>query len=302
MTVYAIPVTAIHASSVRSSATCYQTVQTVLNQGTFHILDMAPGDYYVLASTVSAVIVPASESRGFPSQAVFGGAYTKAVPCGLEYTCTDHSLIPVTLHGGQTTPVVEVTDWYVEPGVFPSLPANAPRPISLAPAPAGFSSAQEAARYYAQVALGGVYTESACPVNRACLSVGAEHDGVASAYFVGTAGSNADLRSCAYYVYQDSAGWHNVNVLCSGGSPVFPSVGATGTVSGGLGDTECVHVRATPGRTGAVAGCLALGTTVAIDQGPVFVADSDPSLSAVDHLWWHLKGHGWMVHRYLGYG
>jgi hypothetical protein len=208
-------------------------------------------------------------------------------------------LIAVSVRAGETASGIKVDDWYAEPGVFPKLPANVPPPVVLPPEPAAFSSALDAAKYYAQISTGGVYTESACPTNRACVSVGSEHDGVAAAYFIGAAGSNIDVQSCTYYVYADSAGWHNVNVLCAGASPVFPSVGAAVFVTAGMGDTGCVNVRATPGRAGAVVGCLAFETAVTIDQGPVFVADQDPSLWATERMWWHLKGRGWMVHRYL---
>src|SRR5882762_8511810 len=62
MTLYAIPVTAVDAGSVRGQAACFQTVQTVNNQTTYHMLDLAPGNYYVFATRTPAVEwFPASE-------------------------------------------------------------------------------------------------------------------------------------------------------------------------------------------------------------------------------------------------
>ncbi len=297
MTVFAIPLTAIRASTVRSQATCFQTVQTVGYQQTFHILGLAPGDYYVFATIIPA-ITTASMARLSSREPFFGASYTKAVVCGLDYTCTDHSLIPVTVQAGEVTGGIAVTDWYPDPGVFPKVPTNVPPPNTLPPEPASFSSAMGAAIYYGQT-VGGVYTQSGCPVNRACVTLGDEHDGVDSAYFGANAGSNSDYLRCGIYVFRDSTGWHSVDVRCTSKPAAFPAVGTSGVVIGQMGDNECVHVRRTPGRTGTVVGCLAPGTTVAIDAGPVFVNDADPSLGPVDRLWWHLTSRGWMVHAYL---
>jgi hypothetical protein len=297
MTVYAIPVEAIRASEVRRSTTCYTTTQTVAFQQTFHIVGLAGGDYYVFANWEPAVV--ASSSRPGVRDDRFGAAYTRAVPCGLLYTCTDHSLIAVSVQSGHVTSGIQVTDWYAPPGTFPKRPDNAPPAVTLGPEPAAFLSAQGAASYYAQLFMGGVYTQFACPPNHACVPLGPEIDGIGSAYFPANAGSNDDLLPCGVYVYRDSAGWHPVDVRCSTGVSFFPAVGASGMVSGRIGETGCVNVRLAPGRTGKVVGCLALGTLVEIDEGPSFVNDPGPSLGPPDRLWWHLKGRGWMVHTYL---
>jgi hypothetical protein len=297
MTVYAIPTAAISASAVRTSATCYETVQTVVGQETFHILDLPPGSYYVLATWYPAVVT-ASDTRYASAHGPFGGAYTQAVTCGLEVTCTDHSLIPVTVQAGQVTSGVGVTDWYAQ-GLFPQIPTNVSQPVRLAPEPAEFASARDAAAYFFQKATAGRYFQSACPVNRACVSLGDQHPGTDSTYFLGTAGSNSDLRPCAVYVSQYGTGWHGDDAVCKPHSPVFPSVGATGVVAGFLGDTGCVNVRHTPGRTGAIVGCIAFGSKVTIDGGPTLLSESDQSLGPIDRLWWHLQGLGWMVHKYL---
>jgi hypothetical protein len=272
--------------------------QVVVNQGKFHILGLKAGDYYVLVAWQPAVLATAATPAVIYNDR-FGGAYTQAVLCGVMATCIDHSLIAVPVRAGQTTPEIEVSDWYAEAGTFPNTPSNVPPRATLPVEPAAFPSAVEAARYYGQLRTGGVYTKTACPMNRACLSIASEHQGDSSAYFIGTAGSNNDLLSCGIYVSNDSAGWHFSDVRCTPRSTAFPQVGATGGVFALMGDTECVNFRLTPGRSGKVAGCLSFGTAVEIDGGPAFVNDSGPSVGAQDRLWWHLKGRGWMVHTYL---
>ena len=298
LTVYAIPVPSIYASNGRLSPTCDAMTQVAVNQTKFHILGLPASDYYVLASWQPAVIAP-GVSPPVPYDGHFGGAYTQAVLCGLVVACVDHSLIAVTVRAGQTTSGIEISDWYPPPGTFPDAPSILPPRATLPAEPAAFPSAIEAARYYGQVRTGGVYTQTACPMNRACLTIASEHQGDSSAYFLATAGSNTDLLSCGIYVSKDSSGWHDGDVRCTPRSTAFPAVGAAGRVVAFMGDTGCVNVRLTPGRSGKVADCLAFGTAVEIDGGPAFVNDSDPSLHAQDRLWWHLKAHGWMVHLYL---
>jgi len=52
------------------------------------------------------------------------GAYTPAVACGLRADCQDHSLIRVTVTGGQTTSGIDILDWYAPAGIFPKRPAG----------------------------------------------------------------------------------------------------------------------------------------------------------------------------------
>ena len=52
------------------------------------------------------------------------GAYTPAVACGLRADCQDHSLIRVTVTGGQTTSGIDILDWYAPVGTFPKRPAG----------------------------------------------------------------------------------------------------------------------------------------------------------------------------------
>lgn len=50
-----------------------------------------------------------------------GGAYTVAVPCGLDASCTDHTPLPVTVAAGQTVEGIDLCDWY-DQGALPPNP------------------------------------------------------------------------------------------------------------------------------------------------------------------------------------
>jgi Bacterial SH3 domain len=70
-----------------------------------------PGVYVVLAYV---------EGRGDG----LAGSYTPAVACGLRAECADHSLIRVTVTGGQIASGVDILDWYAPLGSFPKRPAG----------------------------------------------------------------------------------------------------------------------------------------------------------------------------------
>jgi len=86
----------------------FQKVETAKNQSTFVISNLAPGNYVIVA-------YPKTND---PLQ----GGYSKAVPCGLLASCTDHSLIPVTVEAGKMAKGVKVTDWYAPENTFPPKP------------------------------------------------------------------------------------------------------------------------------------------------------------------------------------
>ncbi len=50
-----------------------------------------------------------------------GGSYSKAVPCGLTVSCTDHSPIQVKVEGGKGVTGVDICDWY-SPDSVPAKP------------------------------------------------------------------------------------------------------------------------------------------------------------------------------------
>ena len=89
---------------------------------------------------------------------------------------------------------------------------------------------------------------------------------------------------CWVFLYQDSSGWHYVNARCAQAPGYVPGQGATVYVSG------CADVRANPGPTGQVVGCLPNGTTVNVDGAPLYTDGS---------IWWHLQSWGWMAHDFL---
>ncbi|WKZ34568.1 MAG: hypothetical protein QY332_13190 [Anaerolineales bacterium] len=84
----------------------YYYVITNDNASTYQIDNLPSGTYYVVA---------------YPDPSYPGG-YSQAVPCGLSVDCTDHSLIPVTVTGGQVTQGANPTDFYAPEGTFPPYP------------------------------------------------------------------------------------------------------------------------------------------------------------------------------------
>lgn len=85
----------------------YRYVDTMQNQSTYQIAGLAPGMYHVVAYIMDGS---------------YAGGYTQMVPCGLQASCTDHSLIDVEVKSGQDTPNVNPGDWYALDGTFPPKP------------------------------------------------------------------------------------------------------------------------------------------------------------------------------------
>ena len=81
-------------------------VDTRENQATYLIEDLPPGIYHVVAYFQD-----------------LAGGYSAAVPCGLTVSCTDHSLLNVSVTVGRTTTGIDPADWYAPPGAFPANPA-----------------------------------------------------------------------------------------------------------------------------------------------------------------------------------
>jgi hypothetical protein len=86
-------------------------VDTVAGQNSYTI-DVPVGTYHVVTYPLAASGVPTGLSAG----------YTQAVPCGLSVSCTDHSLITVTVTAGNTSSNVNPEDWYAPAGAFPAMP------------------------------------------------------------------------------------------------------------------------------------------------------------------------------------
>jgi hypothetical protein len=281
MTIYAMPADAGQSR--------FYTVLTISNQGKYSIQGVAPGNYHLFA-------VPTG-GFGAPPQH-FMGAYTPAVACGLAYGCKDHTPILVTVSAGQAITGVAVTDFYAEANAYPLVPPGAPTGTPLTNPSASYPDAMAAARYEARRGtaasnvLQGAFDQ--CPANESCVALQEKHDGTRSAFFGAQAGSNTEVVTCGVYVFQDASGWHPLNTACG----VYPAAGKS--VSATFMGSGCINVRANPGYAGKILECLPVDTTVTIDGGPVFVQESTGSdVGNLNRLWWHLVGHGWMVHQYL---
>jgi hypothetical protein len=56
----------------------------------------------------------------------YGGLYSKAVPCGLRKSCTDHAALPITVAAGNPVKGVDICDWYTGPFIIPYPPGKEP--------------------------------------------------------------------------------------------------------------------------------------------------------------------------------
>jgi hypothetical protein len=85
-------------------------VTTEMNQGEY-TLQVPAGTYYIIS-----YVFASDGTGGLP------GAYSQFVPCGLQASCSDHSLIPVTVAAGQMVTGIDPGDWYAPEGTFPAMP------------------------------------------------------------------------------------------------------------------------------------------------------------------------------------
>ncbi|HTX92700.1 MAG TPA: hypothetical protein VMC09_15925 [Anaerolineales bacterium] len=89
----------------------YYSVDTVAGQTSYE-LGVPTGTYTVVAYSLGG--------SGFPTGLAAG--YSQAVPCGLSVSCTDHTLIPVTVTSNATLTNINPQDWYAPDGTFPAMP------------------------------------------------------------------------------------------------------------------------------------------------------------------------------------
>lgn len=87
----------------------YYYVDTVQNQSTYQVLNIPAGSYQVVAYLLN----PASK---------LAGGYSRAVACGLLNTCTDHTLLKVSVAPGQAMGNIDPGDWYAPAGTYPPRP------------------------------------------------------------------------------------------------------------------------------------------------------------------------------------
>jgi hypothetical protein len=166
--------------------------------------------------------------------------------------------------------------------------------ITQASAPQAFATATAAAQTAAQDEFAATIAATGPP----------------SSYTVNSGTSAADVtygigHGCAAftYVWQDSAGWHVLDTVCVQNTGYNPSHGASVYIFGP--GTGCANVYASAGHASAITGCLTWsstgsGTQYTIDQGPTYVAETDPtSHQPAGTIWWHLTGEGWVTQDFL---
>lgn len=105
-----IPALRIVAFSTNSNA--YYDVDTTQGAFSYELTNLPPGTYHVVA-----YVIPGGGFNAGPA-----GGYSQMVPCGLQYGCTDHTLIDVVVTAGNTTSGVDPNDYYADPGTFPANP------------------------------------------------------------------------------------------------------------------------------------------------------------------------------------
>jgi len=81
-------------------------VVTQQGQGAYS-MPVAAGQYYVVAYLMGSD---------------YAGGYSQAVPCGLQASCLDHTLIPIQVSDGQVLTGIDPVDWYAPEGTFPPNP------------------------------------------------------------------------------------------------------------------------------------------------------------------------------------
>jgi hypothetical protein len=108
---------------------------------------------------------------------------------------------------------------------------------------------------------------------------------------------------CYSYVYEDSAGWHPLDVACAQNTGYNPIVGVANYVFGpGSG---CADVYSSASHASGTAACLpwsasGSGSQYTVDQGPTYTAETDPtSGQPASTIWWHLQGQGWITQDFL---
>ncbi len=101
----------LRVAAFNSSDGSFNYTDTSAGQSTYQI-EVPAGTYTVVAYTLGGGGVPSG----------LAGGYTQMVPCGLTASCTDHTLIQVTVAAGATVSGIDPGDWYALSGTFPPRP------------------------------------------------------------------------------------------------------------------------------------------------------------------------------------
>jgi hypothetical protein len=157
-------------------------------------------------------------------------------------------------------------------------PRQASRSAALPP-----GSALAAAVKAVQATSGARFSQTPCKPGT-CLRFSHEVDGLNAAAVEFSLG---DGRACAAYLAHDGAGWQPVAARCASASELAPMIGRKDTVHV---PGNCANVRKSTSLSAGVIACLGDGTAVTLDAGPN---------AGAGHLWWHLRGLGWMAQDFL---
>ena len=153
---------------------------------------------------------------------------------------------------------------------------------SRPPSPAA-GSALAAALPAVQATSGVRFSFGSCQPGR-CLRFTGEVDGLNAAAVEFSLG---DGRACAAYLTKERGAWQAVAARCAPAAQLAPMVGRKDTVHV---PGNCANVRNSASLSGSVVACLGDGTAVTLDAGPD---------AGAGHLWWHLRGLGWMAQEFL---
>jgi hypothetical protein len=96
-------------------------VDTAKGQGQFS-LNVPAGIYYLVSYSYEGTAGKVGEVKSYTlGGGPFAGGYTQMVPCGLSASCSDHTLLTITVVSGQTVSA-DPGDWYAPEGTFPPMP------------------------------------------------------------------------------------------------------------------------------------------------------------------------------------
>jgi hypothetical protein len=147
---------------------------------------------------------------------------------------------------------------------------------------------------------GETVTTSCTPsAGQGCLTLSGETLGTDAADFEYQSYGTGGGAVCYAYVYEDAAGWHPLDVLCT--QDLAPVDGGTVMIS--VPGEGCADVHAAPGNASSVLSCVSPSaqTTYAVEQPPVYVTQTDPTTHlTTGTIWWYLAGlDGWVAQDFI---
>ncbi|MGA2283458.1 MAG: hypothetical protein ABSH07_07240 [Candidatus Dormibacteria bacterium] len=162
------------------------------------------------------------------------------------------------------------------------------------------TDAEDAANSDIEEEEGETVTTSCTPTaGQGCLTLSGETLGTDAADFEYQSYGTGGGAVCYAYVYEDAAGWHPLDVLCT--QDLAPVDGGTVMIS--VPGGGCADVHATPGNASSVLSCVSPSTqtTYAVEQPPVYVAETDPTTHlTTGTIWWYLAGlDGWVAQDFI---